>query len=71
MAKCMWCGEQLIFSRGKGWVHRDGKVYKTRVAYPRFCPVCVGLLLDGFCGKCLKQYPKQEIDDHCALPIRG
>jgi hypothetical protein len=29
--KCRWCGESLRFERGRGWVHGDGKLYKTRV----------------------------------------
>jgi hypothetical protein len=29
--RCRWCGEPLRFERGRGWVHGDGKVYKTRV----------------------------------------
>ena len=29
--KCRWCGETLRFERGRGWVHGDGKLVKTRL----------------------------------------
>lgn len=29
--KCLWCGEQLRYERGKGYLHLDGQLYKTFV----------------------------------------
>ncbi len=29
--KCLWCGEQLTFKSGKGWLHPDGELIKTFV----------------------------------------
>ena len=29
--KCRWCGETLRFERGRGWVHLDGKLVRTRL----------------------------------------
>lgn len=66
--KCLWCGEELKFVRGKGWVHQDGKLYKTKKVYPRFCRKCHNRLHNGFCNICGIQYEKEEVDDHCALP---
>jgi len=68
--KCLWCGEKLTFRRGKGWVHPDGKVYKTKLEYPQFCMRCGTKLTAGYCPKCEKQHQKVEVDDHCALPVK-
>jgi len=68
--KCHWCGEELWFDKVKGWVHQNGKIYKTKFAYPRFCRKCLNTLHDGYCYSCGIQYQKEEIDDHCALPER-
>ena len=27
---CVWCGEELKFELGRGWVHMDGQLYKKR-----------------------------------------
>jgi len=68
--KCKWCGEELKFIRGKGWVHQDGKLYKTRLVYPSECRVChTKLTDDGYCYRCGIYYKKEEVDDHCALPV--
>jgi len=69
--KCLRCGEPLIFSRTKGWVHQDGKIYKTRLSYPGLCRRCMRSLVDGYCWYCKIQYPQQEVDEHCAVPDRG
>lgn len=67
--KCMWCGEELQFIRGKGYVHQDGELYKTRLEYPRFCRKCgTRLTEDGYCYPCAIQYQKEKVDDHCATP---
>ena len=29
--KCRWCGETLRFERGRGWVHLDGRLVRTRL----------------------------------------
>lgn len=31
MTICHWCGEELRFIPGRGWVHQDGKTYKTYI----------------------------------------
>jgi len=31
MTICNWCKEPLKFIKGKGWVHQDGKLYKTKI----------------------------------------
>ena len=32
MGKCLYCGEELEFKRGKGWVHKsDGVIYRTKI----------------------------------------
>ena len=28
--KCLYCGEELRFERGRGYVHQDGSLYKQR-----------------------------------------
>lgn len=28
---CAWCGEELKFVNGKGWIHQDGSIYKQGV----------------------------------------
>jgi hypothetical protein len=66
--KCHWCGEPLTFVRGRGWLHPDGRLYKTRLDYPLICYRCRGKLTDGYCRQCDIQYELQEVDDHCALP---
>jgi len=30
---CNRCGEPLKYERGRGWVHRDGKLIKTKMEY--------------------------------------
>jgi len=70
--KCKWCGEELKFIRGKGWVHQDGELYKTKLVYPSRCRKCFSKLTsDGYCYKCGIQYKKERVDDHCALPVSG
>lgn len=69
--KCLWCGEPLRFISGKGWVHLDGRIYKTRFDFPRFCRECGRRILEGYCEVCKKQFQKEEVDDHCVLPIRN
>ncbi len=68
---CLRCGEPLLFSRERSWVHLDGRIYKTRLAYPRRCRRCMNSLHEGFCYTCGKQYFMEEVDDHCVLPGRG
>jgi len=29
--RCLYCGEELKFVEGKGWVHQNGKLYKTKI----------------------------------------
>ena len=70
--KCMYCGEELRFVPGKGWVHAsDGQLYKQKWVYPRICRKCGSRLQDGYCSKCGIQYEKELVDDHCALPQRS
>lgn len=58
MARCHWCGEPLVFVRGKGWVHEDGQLYRG---------AC-------FCRdrdpphRSLREGCPTWRDDHCALP---
>lgn len=52
---CQWCGEPLKYVVDKGYVHRDGELYKRR-AVP--------------CGRC-KGSGQEWVDDHCALPRRS
>ncbi len=66
---CKWCGEPLQFKRGNGWVHQDGKAYKTYMRYPSICVVCGNQLKNGYCSYCNKQWEKIEVDDHCVFPI--
>ena len=68
---CLWCGDPLYFSREKGWVHPDGKTYKTSFNYPRICRKCLASIHEGFCCVCGHQYNLEEVDDHCVLPVRG
>lgn len=28
--KCLWCGEQLHYVLGRGWLHPDGQLYKQK-----------------------------------------
>jgi len=30
MKVCFWCREPLKFIRGKGWLHLDGKIHRTK-----------------------------------------
>lgn len=69
-AECLWCGEILRFVFSKGWVHPDGKIYKTRLEFPRFCRKRGRRILEGYCEVCKVQYQKEEYDDHCAFPVR-
>jgi len=69
MKVCQWCGEELRFVNGKGWVHQNGQIYKTKLEYPLFCRKCGNRLHEGVCFTCGVQYQKEEVDDHCALPV--
>ncbi len=62
--RCQYCGEELKFERGRGWVHMDGGLYK------QYCPQC-GWKGGNFppviyCPNC--GYEKIR-DDHIARPI--
>lgn len=67
--RCNWCGEELKFERGRGWLHPNGELYKTRRAYPRICLECGKRLTNGYCSKCDRQYPQEQVDDHIAMPV--
>jgi len=28
--KCLWCGEELLYMIGRGWLHPDGQLYKQK-----------------------------------------
>ena len=74
MIECLWCGEPLKFVLGKGWVHQDGQLYKTK-RYER-CPSCGSRNIKeikpkwGICLDCEDNF-HMEYDDHCAMPKRG
>jgi len=59
--QCSICGQELIFKRGKGWVHADGGLVM------KYCPACGWkgsspvFLICPVCG-----YPLR--DDHVAVP---
>jgi hypothetical protein len=63
MPRCVYCGDSLLFRRGRGWHHTEGGTYMMQ------CPGC------GWRGaplpspkKCPKCGCKRIRDDHCALP---
>ena len=67
---CLFCDEELRFEKGRGWVHKDGKLYKTRLEYPRLCRNCLAVLPpNGFCNICEIQHQIAEVDDHIAHPV--
>lgn len=63
--KCCWCGEELKYVKGRGWLHAAGGLYMVRCKScgwkaappntPKFCPECGG----------------DVVDDHYALPVAG
>ena len=59
--KCHWCGRELIFKAGIGWIHKD-----TNSIYIMYCRKC------GYGGgqatACPKCGSKDYVDHHCALP---
>jgi len=66
MIVCLYCGEELRFIRGRGYVHKQGGTYSM------FCPTC------GWRGspfpsptKCPLCGSYELRDDHCALPKRS
>jgi len=48
MTVCLWCGEELKFVRGEGWVHLDGKPYKQKIDKTERHPE--GELVDDHCA---------------------
>jgi ribosomal protein L24E len=62
--KCLYCGEELIWDRGKGWVHQDGEIYKqrkmTKEEMERFIQIH-NRPPDDF---------EMMVDDHCVMPIK-
>ena len=34
--KCIHCREELRFEKGRGWVHREGLIYKQRLEHGEF-----------------------------------
>lgn len=69
--RCIWSRDSLTFIWGKGWIHSDGKIYKTCLEYPGFYKKYGRRIFEGYCDVCKIQYHREEIDDHCALPVRG
>ncbi len=66
-APCLWCGERLTFTAGRGWTHAEGGTYVMRCEQcghtgapypsPACCPICGSV--------------KGWRDDHCAQPGRA
>ena len=64
MVKCVWCGEQLIYVVGKGWLHK-----RTNSEVMMRCDDC------GYQGKLNEKCPrcksKNYVEDHFALTETG
>jgi predicted RNA-binding Zn-ribbon protein involved in translation (DUF1610 family) len=63
--ECLYCGQQLVWRKGRGWVHEEGGLYMM------YCPDC------GWKGapypspvKCPKCGSKKLRDDHVARPVQ-
>jgi len=61
--RCVWCGKEIRFEPGRGWVHAEGGAYVLR------CPEC------GWTGapypapeRCPRCGSPRLRDDHRALP---
>lgn len=71
--RCAWCNEPLEFVPGRGWLHSDGQLYRTK-RHER-CPYCGSYNIKevkplfGVCIDCEGSF-HMEYDDHCALPRR-
>lgn len=48
MTTCVWCGEELKFIQGKGWVHLNGELYKTKIKKTERHPE--GEVVDDHCA---------------------
>ena len=48
MTVCIWCGEELKYVSGKGWLHPDGKLYKQKLVKTERHPE--GELVDDHCA---------------------
>ena len=48
MLTCLWCGESLKFELGRGWVHLDGELYRTKAIFTERYPE--GVIVDDHCA---------------------
>ncbi len=63
--KCHWCGREIYFGKGVGWVHEDGGgIYWQR------CSSC-GCEFSHYPAvfECPRCGSKDVVDDHCVLPV--
>lgn len=72
-ARCMWCKEELRFVPGRGWVHLDGELYRSRKrlvweagAGMRTTDPELAAAWDKY-GYRVREF-EEEVDDHCATP---